>query len=75
MDQQTLTPAALAAAISAEGAGGDDYYAGMVFQAFAVRTLDLTTYTNLTLTTSTKLLDAHLGYVGTPNGSPISRIP
>jgi len=75
MDQQGLTPAALAAAIYAEGAGGTAYYDGMVFQAFAVRTSELTDYTDLTLTSSTKLLDAYLGYVGTPNGSPISRIP
>ncbi len=68
-----ILSAAEADAIFDEGAGGTGNTSGMVFQAFAVRTDEVTAYTDLTLTAETKLLDAYLGTVGTPTGSPISR--
>lgn len=46
---------------------------GLIFQAFAVRTTDLASYTDITLTESTRLRDAIFGAVGTPHGSPIGR--
>lgn len=70
-----LTPAALALALYNEGAYGSGYLTGLAFQSPVVRTEDYSTYTNLTLTSSTKMLDAFGGYVGTANGSPISRVP
>lgn len=67
------TPAALAAAINAEGAGGSANTTGMIFQGLAIRTAELAAFTDLTLTSETKLLDTYLGYVGTANGTPITR--
>lgn len=48
---------------------------GQVFQAFAVHSSRYADYQDLTLTSATKLLDAHLGMVGTANGSPVARYP
>jgi hypothetical protein len=48
---------------------------GQVFQAFAVKSSRYAAYTDLTLTANTRIIDAHLGVVGTPNGSPIARTP
>jgi hypothetical protein len=72
-DATSLTPATVASGIAGEGAGGTGYTTGMLFQAFAVRTRDVTAYTDLTLTDEDKLLETYLGYVGTANASPISR--
>ena len=63
-----------AAQIHTEGIGGTGVMGGMVFQGPCVRTKELTDYTDLTLTSATKLLDVVRGYVGTPNGAPISRL-
>jgi hypothetical protein len=63
-----------AAQIHTEGIGGTGVTSGLIFQGPVIRTKDLTLYTDLTLTSSNKLLDAMYGYVGTPSGSPISRI-
>ncbi len=68
-----ITPATLAAAIYAEGAGGTANTSGMVFQGPAIRTPDVTAYTGLTLTDETKMLETYIGAVGTPTGSPIAR--
>lgn len=46
-----------------------------VFQAFAVKSSRYTAYQNLTLSATTRLIDAHFGVAGTPNGSPIARVP
>jgi hypothetical protein len=48
---------------------------GQVFQAFAVKSSRYAGYTDLTLTDQTRLIDAHIGIVGTPHGSPIARTP
>lgn len=48
---------------------------GQVFQAPAVHSARYADYEDLTLTTDDKVIDAHLGIVGTPNGSPVSRYP
>ncbi len=48
---------------------------GLVFQAFAVRTKDLSLYTNQTLTEALKVLDNVFGMVGTPHGGPVGRTP
>lgn len=48
---------------------------GQVFQAFAVKSSRYTSYQDLTLSSTKKLIDAHIGIVGTPNGSPIARVP
>jgi hypothetical protein len=56
-----------------EGISGDGITEGMVFQGPCIRSSELSTYTDLTLTSETKLLDNIYGNVGTPNGSPISR--
>jgi hypothetical protein len=48
---------------------------GLVFQAFAVRTKELSSYVDQTLTESLKLLDNIQRVVGTPHGSPIGRNP
>lgn len=48
---------------------------GLVFQAPCVRTSEVPAYTNLTLTAENKLIDNIYGAIGTPNGSPISRMP
>lgn len=48
---------------------------GLVFQAFAVKSSRYAAYQDLTLTSTTRLIDAYLGIVGTPNGSPIARVP
>jgi len=72
-DNISGTVADLAAAITAEGAGGTAQTTGMVFQAFAVRTGDVTAYTDLTLTDEKKMLETYLGMVGTANGSPVAR--
>lgn len=48
---------------------------GQVFQAFAVNSSRYASYQDLTLTSTKRLLDAHLLFVGTPNGSPIARVP
>lgn len=48
---------------------------GLVFQAPFVRTRNYTAYTNLTLTSDKKMLDAYLTTVSTPNGSPVARVP
>ena len=73
MSKTSTSAADLAAALYAEGAGGTGNFDGMVFQAFAVRTLELSTFEDLTLTDE-KLLDAYNGYIGTPNGSPVVRL-
>lgn len=46
---------------------------GLVFQAFAVRTKELSQYVNITLTDALKVLDNMFGAVGTPHGAPIGR--
>lgn len=46
---------------------------GLVFQAFAVRTKELSTYVDQTLTDAMKVLDNIFGVVGTPHGAPIGR--
>lgn len=56
----------------ADGVGGTNYYNNLVHQAFVVRSDDLAAFTDLTLTDE-KLLEGMVGYVGTPNGSPIVR--
>jgi len=48
---------------------------GMDFQAFAVRTQDVSAYTNLTLTAADKLMDAVHYAIGTPHGNPVARTP
>jgi len=48
---------------------------GLVFQSPVVRTSELNTYNNLTLTSSTKVLDNIYGEVGTANGVPTTSIP
>jgi hypothetical protein len=73
MDKNTYTAADLADGLYDEGAGGTGWTDGMVFQAPAVLTEEVTEYTDLTLTAETKMLDAYLTYVGTPSGSPIAR--
>ena len=72
IDKASATATELAAALYAEGAAGTGNYQGMVFQAFACRTENLTAYIDLTLTDE-KVLDAYNGYIGTPNGSPVVR--
>jgi hypothetical protein len=74
MDNIAVTDGDLAYGLALEGAGGAGYYDGMVFQAFTIRTSDLTAYTDLTMTTE-KILDGYNGVVGTANGSPIVRLP
>jgi len=64
---------ATALSIYNDGAGGTANPTNLLFQAFAVRSEDVTAYTNLTLTSEDGLLDAHLGHACTPTGSPISR--
>lgn len=71
-DRTTRSHATIAAAIYSEGAFGVNNYDGMVFNAFTVRTSELASYENLTLTDET-LIDAYNGYIGTPAGSPITR--
>lgn len=73
MNNTTRTVGELAIALHSEGAGGTGCYDGMVFQGPAVRTAELANYTDLTLTEDTKMLDAYLGYVGTPIDAPIAR--
>lgn len=48
---------------------------GMVFQAFCVRTKELSNYVNQTLTDAMKVRDNIFGVVGTPHGAPIGRNP
>lgn len=48
---------------------------GMVFQAFCVRTKELASFVDQTLTESMKLLDNVQRVVGTPHGSPVGRTP
>jgi hypothetical protein len=48
---------------------------GMVFQAFCVRTKDLASFVDATLTASMKLLDNIQRAVGTPHGAPVGRTP
>jgi hypothetical protein len=48
---------------------------GLSFQAFTVRTKDISKFTNLVLAGSDKIMDSIHGYIGTPIGSPISRLP
>ena len=73
MGKTSTSAAALAAALYAEGAGGTGNFEGMVFQAFAVRTAELSTFEDMTLTDE-KLLESYNGCVGTPNGSPVVRL-
>ena len=54
--------------------GGGEVTSGMQFQTFCVRTGELSDYEDLTLTSDKKLIDNLYGVVGTPNGSPISRL-
>lgn len=56
----------------AYGVGNTD---GLVFQAPCVRTKQLSYYTDKTLTSADKLIDNIYGAIGTPNGSPITRLP
>jgi hypothetical protein len=63
-----------AAQIHTEGIGGTGVLDGLIFQGPAVRTKELSLYTDLTLTSDYNVLDAMYGYVGRPSGSPISRI-
>ena len=65
MNSTTNSAAQISAGLTAEGAYGSGWYDGMVFQSFAVRTRDLTAYTDLVLTDE-KLLDGYNGCVGTP---------
>lgn len=46
---------------------------GLVFQGFNVRTGDLASYTDQTLTSSLKVRDNIFGAIGTPAGTPIGR--
>jgi len=73
MDRTTLSVAELAIGLYNDGATGDNYYDGMVFNPFVVRSEDEASYEDLTLTDET-LLDGYLGYVGIPSGSPIVRL-
>lgn len=50
--------------------GPDD---GLLFQAFAVRTEELSQYADQTLTSALKVRDNIFGAIGTPNDSPIGR--
>ena len=59
-----------AATLAASGVVTD----GLVFQSPCVRTKELTKYTDLTLTAEEKLLDNIFGVVGSPHGSPITRL-
>lgn len=73
MNNATDTAAALAAGITAEGAGGTGFLDGVVFQAFGVRDADYANYENLVLTSDDKLLDVYGGFVGNPQGVPVAR--
>jgi hypothetical protein len=64
-----------ALAIYNEGAYGTGVLSGLVFQAPTVRTKNLTYFTDKTLSSSDKLIDNIYGAIGTPNGSPITRLP
>jgi len=46
---------------------------GLVFQAFAVRTTDLSTYIDQTLTSTLRLRDNVFGAIGVPHGTPVGR--
>jgi hypothetical protein len=70
---RVITPTE-AAQIHSDGYGVNGVKNGLVFQGPAVRTKDLTLYTDLTLTSAYKVLDTIYGYVGSPIGSPVSRI-
>lgn len=48
---------------------------GLVFQSPYIKTKDIAHYTDLTMTSSDKVIDNVHGIVGTPSGSPICRIP
>lgn len=48
---------------------------GLVFQAFAVRTKELSDYVNTALGEADKVLDNIFGVVGTPHGAPVGRAP
>jgi hypothetical protein len=69
-----LTPTE-ALAITNEGAYGTGVLSGLVFQAPTVRTRNLTYFTDKTLASSDKIIDNIYGAIGTPNGSPITRLP
>jgi hypothetical protein len=69
-----LTPTE-ALAITNEGAYGTGVLSGLVFQAPTVRTRNLTYYPDKTLASSDKIIDNIYGAIGTPNGSPITRLP
>jgi hypothetical protein len=69
-----LTPIE-AAAITNEGAYGTGVLDGLVFQAPCVRTKQLSYFTDKTLASSDKIIDNIYGAIGTPNGSPITRLP
>jgi len=55
-------------------AAGTEVERGLVFQGPCVRTEDLTEFTDLTLTADYRLIDNMYGMIGTPNGTPISRL-
>lgn len=73
MSESPVSAYALASGLYNEDAGGSGYYDGMKFCAFTVRTSELSSFEDLTLTTE-KLLDGYMGYVGTPSGSPVVRL-
>jgi hypothetical protein len=58
-----------------EGAFGVGVLSGLVFQGPCIRTKQLSYFTDKTLTSSDKLIDNIHGAIGTPNGSPITRLP
>lgn len=63
----------LPALLYADGAYGASYKQGLVFQSFFVPTTSYASYQDLTLTSSTKLLDGTGLATGTPEGAPIAR--
>jgi hypothetical protein len=73
MDKTAVAHADLAAGIAGEGAGGNGFLGGLVFNPFVVRTSELAAYIDQTLTASTKVFDAYNGFVGTPGGAPVGR--
>lgn len=64
-------PAALAAALYAEGAYGDDNQTGLVFRAFYVLDTELADYEGAYLTESMKIVDDIGLAIGTPKNSPL----
>jgi len=64
-----------AAAIYSEGPFGAGVLSGLVFQGPTVRTKQLDYYTDHTMLSSDRVIDNIYGAIGTPNGSPITRLP